>query len=174
MKRWRAVRIPRTIHRVWLGAAPMPDEHERFGETFAEHHRGWEMRLWTEPDLPMLGIAAIEHGRSRTHSELANLARYEILHRFGGIYVDTDVECRRSFTPLLGGIRAFAALESPGRVGNAVLGAIPGHPVFARAARLAHGPAEIKFTRTFLSPTNHASCLASICSAALHVPIPPP
>jgi Glycosyltransferase sugar-binding region containing DXD motif len=137
LRRLRRVRIPRTIHRVWLGEAPMPAEHERFGETFARRHPGWEMRLWTDDDLPALGIGAVERERSRSRSELSDLMRYEVLHRFGGVYVDTDFECRRPLTPLLRGIDAFAALELPGRVGNAVLGAIPGHPAFARAARLA-------------------------------------
>ena len=63
--------------------------------------------------------------------------RYEVLHRHGGVYVDTDVECLRPLTPLLRGIDAFAALESPGRVGTAVLGSVAGHPAFGRAARLA-------------------------------------
>ncbi len=40
-------------------------------------------------------------------------------------------------TPLLRGIDAFAALESPGVAGNAILGSVPGHPLFARAAQLA-------------------------------------
>jgi hypothetical protein len=136
-RRWRAVRIPRTIHRVWLGAASMPQEHEVFRETFARHHPDWEMRLWTDEDLPALGIGAAERERARTHAELSNLVRYEVLHRHGGVYVDTDVECRRPLTPLLRGIDAFAALEIPGGVGNAILGSIPGHPAFARAARLA-------------------------------------
>jgi Glycosyltransferase sugar-binding region containing DXD motif len=136
LQRWRAVRIPRTIHRVWLGA-PMPAQHQRFGESFAEHHAGWEMRVWGDRDLESLGIGVEERARCRTQRELANLARYEILSSFGGVYVDTDVECRRPFTPLLRGIDAFAALEHPGRVCNAVLGAIPEHPAFTRAARLA-------------------------------------
>jgi hypothetical protein len=137
LQRLRAVRIPRTIHRVWLGTAPIPTEHQRFGETFAQHHPGWEMRLWTDEDLPGLGITAEERERTRAYSELSNLARYEVLHRFGGVYIDTDVECLRPLTPLLRGVDAFAALEVPGRVGNAILGAVPEHPVFARATRLA-------------------------------------
>jgi len=136
LQRLRPVRIPRTIHRVWLGTAPIPEEHERFGETFAQHHPGWEMRLWTDEDLPALGVTAIDRERSRTRSELSNLVRYEVLHRFGGVYVDTDVECQRPLTPLLRGIDAFAALELPGRVCTAILGAVPGHPVFGRATRL--------------------------------------
>jgi hypothetical protein len=137
LQRLRAVRIPRTIHRVWLGAAPMPEEYERFGETFAKHHPGWEMRLWTDEDLPTLEITATNRERARTHAELANLVRYEVLYRHGGIYVDTDVECRRALTPLLRGIDAFAALEVPGRVGNALLGAVAHHRAFERAATLA-------------------------------------
>jgi hypothetical protein len=39
--------------------------------------------------------------------------------------------------PLLRGIDAFAALELPGRVGNAVLGSVADHPAFLRAAHLA-------------------------------------
>jgi hypothetical protein len=136
-KRWRAVRIPPTLHRVWLGGKPIPEEHERFGRTFTQHHPDWEMRLWTDEDLPELGIGAKERERARTRSELSNLVRYEVLHRYGGVYVDTDVECKRCLTPLLRGIDAFAALEVPGGIGTAILGSVAGHPVYAHAARLA-------------------------------------
>jgi hypothetical protein len=136
-RRLRKVRIPQTIHRVWLGDRPMPIEHQHFAETFMHHHPSWEMRLWTEADLDLLDISAAEHERTRTFSELSNLMRYEVLHKFGGVYVDTDVECRRSFAPLLRGIDAFAALEITGRVGNAILGSVAGHRAFARAAMLA-------------------------------------
>ncbi len=135
-QRWRRMRIPRTIHRVWLGGEPMPEEHERFGETFARDHRGWEMRLWTDADLADLEIAEREIESARTWSELSNLVRYEVLSRYGGLYVDTDVECLRPLAPVLRGLDAFAALERPGRVGNAVLGSVAGYPVFTRAARL--------------------------------------
>ena len=135
MRHWRRVHIPRTIHRIWLGGEQMPAEHEHFGETFARNHPDWEMRLWTDADLAGLDIASAESARARTISELSNLVRYEVLHRFGGVYVDTDVECRRALTRLLRGIDAFAGLELPGRVGNAILGAVAGHPVFARAAQ---------------------------------------
>ncbi len=136
-RRLRRMHIPRTIHRVWLGEEPMPDEYRRFGETFARHHPSWEYRLWTEKDIPALDIGEDERTRSRSHSEMSDLVRYEVLARFGGVYVDTDVECRRALTPLLRGIDAFAALEQPGRVGTAILGSVPGHPAFARAAEQA-------------------------------------
>ncbi|HEY5342673.1 MAG TPA: glycosyltransferase [Solirubrobacteraceae bacterium] len=137
LKRWRRLRIPRTIHRIWIGGEAMPAEHERFGTTFAQRHPDWEMRLWTEEDLPALGITETDRRHVRTRSELSNLMRYEILYRFGGIYVDTDFECLRSLTPLLRGIAAFTALELPGRTATGILGSVPDHPVFARAAQQA-------------------------------------
>jgi glycosyl transferase-like sugar-binding protein len=134
--RWRRRRthsIPRVIHRIWLGDAPMPEEHRRFGENWRRHHPDWAMRTWTDRDLPRLVPGRVVR-RARSHSETSNSMRYEILRRHGGVYVDTDVDCQRSIEPLLAGVEAFAAWESPHRLGNAVLGAVPGHPVFELAA----------------------------------------
>jgi hypothetical protein len=135
-QRWRRMQIPRTFHRVWLGQRQMPAEEVRFGATFTQHHPDWTMRLWTEEDLQLLDITDTDRERARSASELSNLVRYEVLHRFGGIYIDTDFECLRPLTPVLRGIDAFGALEAPGRVGVAILGSVAKHPLFARAARL--------------------------------------
>ena len=128
--------LPRVLHRVWVGGAELPAAHVEFGRGFERLHPGWEVRLWTDADLGALGFTDAEVGRVRTASELSNLMRYEVLRRFGGVYFDTDVESRRPLEGLLAGVEAFAALELPGRVGTAVLGAVPGHPAFERAARL--------------------------------------
>ena len=134
----RRQRIPRVLHRVWLGG-DLPAQHAAWGETLAEHHPGWEMRLWTEDDFDALGITERDLTRSRTASELSDLMRFEILARHGGVYVDTDVECLRPIDPLLRGVDAFSGIELPGRVGTAVLGSVPGHPLFVRAAREVRG-----------------------------------
>jgi hypothetical protein len=135
--RLRRLRIPRVIHRAWLGERPMGEREQRFGETLARHHPGWEMRLWTDDDLAALDIGPGERARARSASELSNVVRYEVLRRLGGVYFDTDFECLRDLTPLLRGVKAFAALEDPGRVATGALGCVPGHPAFARAAMLA-------------------------------------
>jgi len=130
----RRLRIPQTFHRVWLGPAAMPEQERAFGETLTARHPGFELREWTDADLGSLDLGEEEVARARSWAELSNLVRYEILSRHGGIYVDTDVECRRPFVDLLRGVEAFAGLEGPGRVGTAVLGSRPGHPAFRRAA----------------------------------------
>jgi mannosyltransferase OCH1-like enzyme len=119
------------IHRVWLGSDPMPDEFEYYGETWQQHHPEWEMRLWTDSNLPELRYPEAL-GRCRNHGERSDVLRSELLLRFGGIYVDTDVECKRSLEPLIGDAPAFCAWVRPGRIGSAVLGAVPGHPAIER------------------------------------------
>jgi hypothetical protein len=123
--------IPRIIHRVWLGSEPMPDDFRRYGETWREHHPDWEMRLWTDGNLPELSCQEA-FSRSRHHLERSEVLRYELLRQFGGVYVDTDLECLRSIEPLIEGITAFGAWERPRRVGTCVLGSVPHHPAFER------------------------------------------
>src|SRR3954452_9252859 len=87
--------IPRIIHRVWLGDGAMPPEYEAFGETWAQHHPGWEMRLWRSSDLPPLRNQDL-FDRATSFAQQSDIARYELLLRHGGVYVDTDFECLRS------------------------------------------------------------------------------
>jgi mannosyltransferase OCH1-like enzyme len=128
------VKIPRIIHRIWLGDEPLRDEFQRYGETWRKHHPGWEMCLWTEDDLPELALTQVLQ-RGRHHAERADVLRYELLKRFGGVYVDIDFECLRSLESLLDEVEVFAAFQLPERVSNAMLGAVPGHPLFERASR---------------------------------------
>jgi hypothetical protein len=135
-RRARAPRgpIPRVIHRIWLGDAPLPPEFAEFAEGWERLHPGWESRWWHDDDLARL-IPADAIERARSHSERSNLLRFEILRRHGGVYLDTDVECLRPIDALLDGASAFAGWEGPESIGTAILGSVPGHPLFEDAAR---------------------------------------
>jgi len=126
------MKIPRIIHRVWLGAEEMPAEYVEFGETWRRHHADWELRTWTDSELPPLTCPdAFE--RCRNFGEASDVLRYEVLRRFGGVYVDTDVECLRSIEPLIEDASAFAAWARPNVIGSAVVGSVPGHAAIERA-----------------------------------------
>jgi len=124
--------IPRVIHRVWVGGAEMPAAHVAYGESWARHHPDWEIRLWTDANVPRVA----GRDRARTMSEYSDLVRYEVLRRHGGVYADTDVECLRPIDELLSGVAAFAGFEYSGHLGNAVMGAVPGHPAVEELLRL--------------------------------------
>jgi len=144
--------IPRVFHRLWLGDAPMPAEYEQFGETWAYHHPEWEMQLWREEDLPPLRNRHL-FDAAESFTQKSDIARYEILLRFGGVYVDTDFECLHPFDALLGGVEAFIGTEDGAHLSIGLMGAVPGHALFeaivdALPASLAARPN---------APTNHTT-----------------
>jgi mannosyltransferase OCH1-like enzyme len=118
--------IPRILHQIWLGGRPMPLEFRRFAAGWRRNHSRWEYCLWSEDSLPELHTAATYEAVQPLAGK-ADVLRYELVWRFGGVYVDTDVECLRPLDPLLRGLPAFIADQRRNRPINCVLGAVAGH-----------------------------------------------
>jgi hypothetical protein len=125
--------IPRVFHQIWLGPDPFPSEYVPYQRSWQQHHPGWELRLWTEGDLPGDLQRKEIYERLRQPAERSDLLRFELLDRHGGIYLDADFECLRSIESLLEGVKFFCAYNDPGRVNNAIIGSVPGHPLVVRA-----------------------------------------
>ena len=67
----------------------------------------------------------------KNYGQKSDILRYEILYRFGGLYVDTDFECLRSFDLLHHSFDFFAGTGFTGlfEVFNGLIAASPGHPI---------------------------------------------
>jgi mannosyltransferase OCH1-like enzyme len=126
------VAIPRVFHRIWLGPDPLPDEYAHYGETWRSHHPDWELRLWTEENLPLPLRRPEAAERLRVPTERADILRLEVVWRFGGVHVDADFECLRPVDELLGDASFAIGLAKPERVNGAFFGAEQGHPVLER------------------------------------------
>jgi mannosyltransferase OCH1-like enzyme len=125
--------IPKIIHRIWVGG-PMPDHYRQYGEAWEKLHPGWSFRLWTDEDFQngwlqnqdLFDKAEQYVPKDAVGQFRSDVARYEILYRFGGVYVDCDVEPLKPFDGLLEA-EAFAGWEKTSLyVGNTVIGSVPG------------------------------------------------
>jgi len=137
--------IPRILHHIWLGPLPVPME---MIQPWRDLHPRWEHRLWREADIRALGLSnesAFErYLRGRRWHGAANVARYEILYREGGVYVDVDTVPLGSLknAPFMRRpVTLWAAYvqprpQYPGLIGNAYIGAEPRHPVLRAAMDL--------------------------------------
>jgi len=125
--------IPHVFHQIWLGPDPFPREYAAYQRSWTRRHPGWELRFWTEDALPGDLRRSEVYERLRRPAERSDLLRFELLDRFGGVYLDADFECLRSIEPLLDGVTFFCAYNDPGRVNNAIIGSTAGHPLVARA-----------------------------------------
>lgn len=92
--------IPKSLHQVWIGPDPHP---AAMLKTWQEAHPTWDYKLWTEDDIPEMGMTAhakelvnayVKDGR---YCGAVNVMRAFIIYHHGGVYIDADMEC---VTPL--------------------------------------------------------------------------
>jgi len=140
--------IPRLLQRVWIcpPGPPMPAEFRGYGEKWRALNPEWDYREWASVEnlAPLQNQALYdEPPADHLHRCRADVVRLEALWRFGGVYVDTDVEPLQPLDSLLETVRrtgatgfiAWSANRWRGRrlVSNAVIGAVPAHPWIAKA-----------------------------------------
>ncbi|MFA5604184.1 MAG: glycosyltransferase [Bacilli bacterium] len=133
--------IPKIIHRLWINppGPPMPDEFIEYGDSWKriQWSQGWVIQDWTS----LSGIEPLHNqhlydqasGRDM-HRYRSDIVRLELLLKFGGVYVDCDLEPLKVIDDLLTGHECVLA-ESANRrsnggaiVSNSFMAAIPGHP----------------------------------------------
>jgi len=117
-------RIPRILHRTVPKVSEMSDE---FWLSWRQLLPGWELMTHRDPldplDWPETGDL---WQRCANGAQKAGLIRLEALSKWGGVYVDSDVEPYRSLEPLLD-LHGFAAWEDMRVIPDAVMGFEAGH-----------------------------------------------
>jgi mannosyltransferase OCH1-like enzyme len=125
------IKIPKKIHQIWLGSE-FPECFKPLQKTWIDKHPDWEYKLWTDKDAELFEFENKDLFRKATnYGEKSDILRYEILHRFGGLYIDVDFECLQSFDILHRSFDFFTGL--PGwralHLANGLIACIPGHPI---------------------------------------------
>jgi mannosyltransferase OCH1-like enzyme len=129
--------IPKIIHRIWFGPGPLDAESLEFIEAQKSMFPDYEHMLWTWSKTETIYKFGLPSSWEMLCDDRLNVViksdilRYEILRLYGGIYLDTDVEILKPFTPYLDH-PFFCGREAGGNIGSAVLGSIPFHPIAQR------------------------------------------
>src|SRR5579885_317918 len=136
IKPTQRTKIPKIIHQIWLGSE-FPAEYRDWQQSWINHNPDWEYKLWTDENIKELVLTNKKYfDEAINFGEKSNILRYEILYQFGGVYVDCDFECLKSFDPLVHAYDFFCGLISgKGRIiniNNAVIGSVPGHPILKK------------------------------------------
>jgi hypothetical protein len=119
--------IPQVFHHVWLGSSKLPPKAEELRSTWRDLHPDWRFRLWTESDLQWLRNYRLFY-RSPSYSQKSDFARWEIIGRFGGVYLDTDMECLKQLDGLVQDSSFFGGREPSDSIATCIFGAEPRHP----------------------------------------------
>lgn len=124
-----SVTIPKIIHQIWLGSK-FPIKYRKWQKSWIEKNKGYEYKLWTEDDVKGFGMENREFFEMNgNYGVKSDIFRYEILQRYGGIYVDTDFECIKPIESILGGVDFMAGISFDYKpvIFNGLIGCKPNH-----------------------------------------------
>ena len=120
--------IPKFLHQIWIGLMPPP---KKLMQTWRDMNADWVYRVWTS-DKECDGRPWKNQAQIDAMPELAGKAdimRYEILEKWGGVYVDADSRCVKPLDERFVIPVCWAAYENeiyaPGMVANGYLGSEP-------------------------------------------------
>lgn len=85
--------IPKTIHYCWFGGKPVPDEFQRYIESWRKFLPDYEVKRWDESNYDVHCIPFSSEAYSiEKFAYVSDYARLKIIYEHGGVYFDTDVE----------------------------------------------------------------------------------
>jgi len=122
--------IPKKIHQVWLGG-DIPAKYDSLIKSWRKTHTDWQYRLWTDADIDSFDMVNRKlFDCMNNYGAKADIFRYEIVCRHGGLYVDTDFECIKSFNEFLH-LDFFAGNGQSNTpfIYNGLFAARPDHPI---------------------------------------------
>lgn len=96
------IHIPKVIHYCWFGRNPLPERYVRWMESWKKFCPDYEIVEWNEDNYDIHANPYMEEAyEAGKWGFVSDYAHLDIIYRYGGIYLDTDVELVRSFDDLL-------------------------------------------------------------------------
>jgi len=87
--------IPKVFHLVWGHDKPLPDYGVKHIAKLKELYPSWKVKVWL--DFPHERVTGDAMDIAANYGARSDIMRLEILHRFGGCYLDVDVEPLKVF-----------------------------------------------------------------------------
>lgn len=95
--------IPKIIHYCWFGRNPKPKLAKKCMRSWKKYCPGYRIMEWNEDsfDLSSAPLYVRQAYEAKKWAFVTDWVRLKVVYDHGGIYLDTDVELRKSLSPLL-------------------------------------------------------------------------
>lgn len=130
--------IPKIIHQIWIGPKPAPI---KFMNTWKEKHPEYEYIFWNENEFEKRGMyfkCQDKIDEMEEYCGKTDIMRWEILYKYGGIYIDADSICIEHLDDDLLN-KSFAGYENeekrPGLIAVGTMGFTPKHLITKEAIK---------------------------------------
>ena len=121
-------KIPKIVHFCWFGGKPKSPLVESCITSWAKHLPGFSIKEWNESNYDVYAHPfTARMYKEKKWAFVSDYARLEILSKYGGVYLDTDMEILKDISPLLE-TSLLLGEEKTGTISAGMIGAIPNHP----------------------------------------------
>ena len=127
------VMIPKIMHQMWIGPRSAP---LNLMNTWKEQHPTFEYILWSENEISKRKLQFECADKIEEIEDIigkVDIMRWEILYKYGGIFIDADSICIRPLDEHIINCKAFATWENesvrPGLIAIGTMGFPPKHPL---------------------------------------------
>lgn len=153
-------KIPKIIHQIWIGPLSAP----LYMSSWKKHHPDYEYFLWDNKKVkelfPLVNqrLYDLYEGEKECWNARSDILRFEIIHRFGGIYIDADTVCLRKLEGDFLQSKFFAAYLNEKarekRIASGVIGGVKDHILMKKCIEELHEYKEVmRPAHTYVGPT---------------------
>ena len=133
--------IPKIIHYCWLSGDEFPPLFKKCIQSWKEKLPGWKFQLWDSSCLKEIDEPWVHEAyQAKVYSHAADYIRLYAVYKYGGLYLECDVEVLKDFSPLLK-LDYVIGLENSewgGYIEAATFGATAGNPYILKCLNSYH------------------------------------
>lgn len=121
--------IPHTIHLCWFGRGEYPELAKMCIDSWKKYLPDYDIKLWNEDTFDVNSTAYTKEAyRLKKWAFVSDYVRLVALEKFGGVYMDTDVEVIKDFSGLLENREYVSSTLEGGLITAGFIACIPNHP----------------------------------------------
>ncbi len=119
--------IPKKIHYCWFGRGEKPKLAEKCIESWKKYCPNYELIEWNEDNFDINSNQYVREAyENRKFAFVTDYVRLYVLNKFGGIYMDTDVEVIKPLDDFLK-CKAFSSFENNNYIPTGIIAAEKGN-----------------------------------------------
>lgn len=108
--------IPKVIHTFWFSGESLPEEYKKCLLSWEKYAPDFEIKIWTLETYHAKNCKFFDQAiEAKNWAFASDYARADVLYRYGGVYMDLDVEMLRPIDELLYN-DAYMSFESLNRI----------------------------------------------------------